>query len=43
MVLVITKLAKLGPSYKKNVFFKKDNICFLFFWKNVYEYKKPFL
>ena len=43
MVIVITKLAKLGPSYKKQTYFlKNDNICYLFFWKNAYEDKNPF-
>ena len=44
MVMVRTKLAKLGPSYKKQTyFFKNDNICYFVFWKNAYEEQKPFL
>lgn len=44
MVIVITKLAKLGPSYKKQTYFlKNDNICYLFFLKECIWRQKPFL
>lgn len=37
MVIVITKLAKLGPSYKKQTYFlKNDNICYLFFFERMH-------